>query len=101
MPQTKAEDNIESKWGKDFVNSRMIGLLPRDFNALSREKIPLLLIERIVRLPSTQKKVLAMYYYENLQPAEIASCLGLSEGDIELIHAQTVSLLKTDLFRDL
>ena len=82
------------------MNSRRIGSLPREFDALSREKILSLLVERIARLPSTPKKVLAMYYYENLQPAEIAACLGLSEHDIELIRAQTVSLLKTDLFRD-
>jgi DNA-directed RNA polymerase specialized sigma subunit len=82
------------------MNCRRIGSLPREFDVLSREKILSLLVERIARLPSTPKKVLAMYYYENLQPAEIAACLGLSEHDTELIRAQTVRLLETDLFRD-
>ena len=83
------------------MNWEKIGSLRREFDALRRDQILSLLVERIARLPSTPKKVLAMYYYENLQPAEIAACLGLNEHDIELIRVQTVSLLKTDLFRDL
>ena len=82
------------------MNSRRIGSLPREFDALSREKILSLLVERIAGLPSTPKQVLAMYYYENLEPAEIAACLGLSEHDIELIRAQTVRFLQSDFFRD-
>jgi RNA polymerase sigma factor for flagellar operon FliA len=68
---------------------------------LQRKRDILLLAQRLGQLPRVQKKVLAMYYYENLQPAEIASYLGLTEHGIELILSQTVRLLQTKLLRDL
>ena len=57
------------------------------------------LVQYIVQLPPTTKKVLAMYYHENLHPAEIATCLGLTERDVELIRARTVRLFQTNLSR--
>ena len=68
---------------------------------MQRKRDILLLAQRLGQLPRVQKKVLAMYYYENLQPAEIASYLGLTEHGIELILSQTVRLLQTKLLRDL
>ena len=47
------------------------------------------------------KKVLALYYYEKLRPAEIATGLGLTENEIELIRAQTERLLRNKLVDDL
>ena len=47
------------------------------------------------------KKILAMYYYENLQPAEIAAFLGLSEREMDLIRTRTVRRLQNNLCRDL
>ena len=64
-------------------------------------KILELLTQRIAQLSRIPKKVLAMYYYENLQPTEIAAGLGLTESEIELILAQTVRLLRKKLVADL
>jgi len=36
-----------------------------------------------------------MYYYENLPPTEIATSLGLTEHEIDLIRARTVRSLQT------
>jgi DNA-directed RNA polymerase specialized sigma24 family protein len=77
------------------------GSLISELDASKRGEVLLRLVERIFQLPPTPKKVLALYYYENLQPAEIAACLGLAEQDIDLILAQTVRLLETKVFRDL
>ena len=60
-----------------------------------------MLAQRIAKLPRLQKKVLAMYYYENFPAAEIAACLGLAEHEIELIRAEAVRLLQTSYFPDL
>jgi DNA-directed RNA polymerase specialized sigma subunit len=83
------------------MDCRRIGSLISEFDASERGEVLSRLVQRIVQLPPTPKKVLAMYYYENLQPAEIAACLGLTEHDIDLIRAQTVRLLQNDLFHDL
>ena len=66
-----------------------------------RRRDILLLAQRIAELPRVQKMVLVMRYYENLQPAEIATYFGLTEHEIELILSQTVRLLQATRPRDL
>ncbi|MBV9999980.1 MAG: FliA/WhiG family RNA polymerase sigma factor, partial [Verrucomicrobia bacterium] len=44
-----------------------------------------------------QKKVLAMYYYENLRLADIAAAFGLTESRICQIHTQAVKQLRAYL----
>ena len=70
-------------------------------DALQREAVLELLAQCIVQLPETPKKILAMYYHENLELSEIAIGFGLTEDEIDLIRTQTVRLLQTNLFRDL
>ena len=53
-----------------------------------------LLAERIARLPEAPKKVLAMYYYEGLHPAEIAACFSLAETQVCQIHTEAVAELR-------
>ena len=64
-----------------------------------RNKVLTLLVRRIAQLPQIPKKVLAMYYYENLRPE--ATGFGLTANEIELIHTQTVRLLRNKLVDDL
>jgi len=66
-----------------------------------RNKVLELLTQRIAQFPRISKNILAMYYYENLQPVEIAAGLGLTESEIELILTQTVRLLRNKLVDDL
>ena len=72
-----------------------------EFDPSDRNEVLELLVQRIAQLPQIPKKVLAMYYYENLRPAEIATGLGLTENEIELILTQTVRLLRNKLVDDL
>jgi len=72
-----------------------------EFDPSDRNKVRELFAQRIAQLPQIPKKVLAMYYYENLRPAEIATGLGLTENEIELIRTQTVRLLRNKLVYDL
>ena len=76
----------------------MVGDSPvSEFNASERHDALGLLAQCIAQLSLTQKTVLAMYYHENLLPAEIAACLDLTECEIEQIRAETVGLLRTML----
>jgi RNA polymerase sigma factor FliA len=49
------------------------------------------------RLPRAQKKVLALYYYEDMRLREIAEVFGLTESRICQIHAQAILTLKAQL----
>jgi RNA polymerase sigma factor for flagellar operon FliA len=66
-------------------------------DVLERKEVLSLLAQRMVKLPEIQKKVLAMYYYENMKLSEIAACFGLTESRICQIHTQTVGLLRNYL----
>ena len=60
---------------------------------LERKELLLLLAQRIAQLSLTSKKIIAMYYYENLSISEIAACFNLPTCRIDEILKQTVGLL--------
>jgi RNA polymerase sigma factor FliA len=62
-----------------------------------REKVLSLLTQRMAELPDLPKKVLAMYYYENMRLSEIATCCRLTESRICQILNQTVAVLRNYL----
>src|SRR5262249_50280503 len=68
--------------------------MPKSDSAEHEETISLL-AEWISKLPTLQKKVLAMYYFESLSAAEIADSLGLSNLRICQTLTGTVDLLHT------
>jgi RNA polymerase sigma factor (sigma-70 family) len=61
---------------------------------LERKEIISLLAKRMAQLPELQKKVLAMYYYENMQLSQIAAIYGVTESRICQIRGQAVALLR-------
>jgi RNA polymerase sigma factor for flagellar operon FliA len=66
---------------------------------LDRKEVLSLLTQRLAELPDTPKKVLAMYYYEDMRLSEIAACFRVSESRICQIHTQTIGLLRNYLVR--
>jgi RNA polymerase sigma factor FliA len=68
---------------------------------LDRKEVLALLTQRMAELPDTPKKVLAMYYYENMRLSEIAACFRVSVSRICQIHTQTIGLLRDYLVRNL
>ena len=61
---------------------------------LKRKEIISLLAERMAQLPELQKKVLAMYYHENMQLFKIAAIFGVTESRICQILSQAVAPLR-------
>ena len=68
-----------------------------EFDALPRDSVLELLVQCIAQLSPEQKSVLALYYHEDLEPIEIAACLGLTECEIDQVRAETVGLLQSML----
>ncbi|MGE3310457.1 MAG: FliA/WhiG family RNA polymerase sigma factor [Limisphaerales bacterium] len=58
-----------------------------------------LVAQRITQLPEMQRKVLALYYFEDLRLREIAAVFGVTESRICQIHAQAILALKAFLRR--
>jgi RNA polymerase sigma factor for flagellar operon FliA len=67
--------------------------------SLERREVQLLVLEQIKKMPDLPKKILAMYYFENMRLAEIAAVFRLSEGRISQIHTQAVLSLRSFIKR--
>jgi RNA polymerase sigma factor for flagellar operon FliA len=85
--------------GEDGGGGSLHELLPDEADVTGRdnlEKAELLqlLTQRIAELPDIQRKILAMYYFENMRLAEIAAVFDLTESRICQIHAQTILSLR-------
>jgi RNA polymerase sigma factor for flagellar operon FliA len=62
-----------------------------------RREVARLITERLQQLPEMRRKVLALYYFEDMRLREIAEAFGLTESRICQIHAQAISSIKTYL----
>jgi RNA polymerase sigma factor for flagellar operon FliA len=56
--------------------------------------------ERMHQLPEMQRKVLALYYFEDLRLREIAEAFGVTESRICQIHAQAILAIKSLLQKE-
>jgi len=63
-------------------------------DTLEKKELVQLVIAQLQKLPEIPKKVLAMYYFEGMRPAEIAAVFGVTEGRISQIHTQAVLSLR-------
>jgi RNA polymerase sigma factor FliA len=57
---------------------------------ISQRELKRVILERLKELPEMQRKVLALYYGEELHLREIAEAVGLTESRICQIHAQAI-----------
>jgi RNA polymerase sigma factor for flagellar operon FliA len=64
---------------------------------VERREMAQLIATRIRQLPEMQRKVLALYYYEDLRLREIAAVFGVTESRICQIHAQALLSVKAGL----
>jgi RNA polymerase sigma factor FliA len=63
----------------------------------SKRELSRLIAKRIQQLPDMQRKVLALYYFEDLRLREIAAAFGVTESRICQVHAQAILTIKTFL----
>lgn len=92
------------KTGHDEDRPRPMETLSDDRNPspgeeTAKRELARLLADRIEQLPEAQRKVLALYYFEDLRLREIAEVFGVTESRICQIHAQAILALKNFLRR--
>ena len=67
------------------------------FEGTRRHEVSEIIAERLKDLPEMQRKVLSLYYFEDLRLREIAESFGLTESRICQIHAQAIIAIKAHL----
>jgi len=65
------------------------------FETTSKRELAQLIAQRIQQLPDSQRKVLALYYFEDLRLREIAEAFGVTESRICQIHTQAILAIKS------
>jgi RNA polymerase sigma factor FliA len=98
------DDFSEDSLHDDFTEDALHDIIADDgcvsaLDALERKEIISLLVERIAQLPELQKKVLAMYYYEEMPLSKIAAIFGVTEARISQIRSQAVAVLRKYMTR--
>jgi RNA polymerase sigma factor FliA len=73
------KDATQAEAGEEVVNQELIELI----------------CKRLEKMPEMQRRVLALYYFEDLRLREIAETLGVTESRVCQIHAQAILSLKT------
>ena len=66
---------------------------------VSQRELKKVIFERIKELPEMQRKVLALYYVEDMHLREIAEVFGLTESRICQIHSQAILSIRAYLQR--
>ena len=69
------------------------------FDGTSRREVARIIANRLQQLPEMQRKVLALYYFEDMRLREIAETFDLTESRICQIHAQAILNVKAALKR--
>ena len=63
-------------------------------DAAEKREMIAMVTERIQQMPEMTKKVLAMYYFEEMRLSEIAKCFGVTESRICQINAHAILCLR-------
>ncbi len=64
---------------------------------LEREEIKRVILESLQELPDKEKKVLVLYYYENLTLREIGKILEVTESRVSQLHTKAILRLRAKL----
>ena len=86
------EDNETSRheWVADGAHDS-----PDDTAA--QKELSRVIAERLEQLPDMQRKVLALYYFEDMRLREIAEAFGVTESRICQIHSQAILAIRAYL----
>jgi RNA polymerase sigma factor for flagellar operon FliA len=70
---------------------------PDPLDCTARREVASIIAKRITTLPEMQRKVLALYYFEDLRLREIAEAFGVTESRICQIHSQAILAIRSFL----
>ncbi len=95
-------DSTASSDGNDSGNLYEVVANPNEdspIEEVSRRELKDVVLKRLQHLPEIQRKVLALYYHEDLHLREIAEVFGLTESRICQIHSQAILSIRAYIQR--
>ncbi len=67
------------------------------YDEVAQKELSRVIAERLEQLPEMQRKVLALYYFEDMRLREIAEAFGVTESRICQIHSQAILAIRAYL----
>jgi len=89
--------NTSTDEGKSLIEKIPSSGTENPLKILEKKEIGKYLKEIIQNLPERERKIIILYYYEELTLKEIGKTLGLSESRISQIHSKTILYLRSKL----
>lgn len=93
------DDNPESEEGGGVSRHELIAdeqAVPVQ-SRMEQQELTEIIAQKIAELPDIQRRVLAMYYHENMRLAEIAAVFRLTESRICQIHSRAILGLRAQI----
>ena len=90
------DDYLEQNHEANFSNAENEDTPERQYE---KQEVKEMLVDAIDKLSEKEKKVITLYYFEDLTLKEISSIMGVSESRISQIHSKAVLRLKSKLGR--
>jgi RNA polymerase sigma factor for flagellar operon FliA len=96
---------LDSVQGHDGDGGSVYDIIPDDSQSnpdqwASVRELARMMEQRLQQLPEMQRKVLALYYFEDLRLREIAEAFGVTESRICQIHSQAILAIKALLQKE-
>ena len=66
-------------------------------DTIAQKELTRVISDRLEQLPDMQRKVLALYYFEDMRLREIAETFGVTESRICQIHSQAIIAIRNYL----
>jgi RNA polymerase sigma factor for flagellar operon FliA len=90
--------SMDSEVGSESSGNALHGIIADETQedvrrTMENEEMKELMIRRLAALPELQRKILAMYYFEEMRFVEIASVFDLTESRICQIHREAITKL--------
>jgi len=97
--------SLNDIWGNSDTGDTKLAILdniesPKSMNPdviVERSEIKKIIIHAIQELPDKEKKVLILYYYEDLTLKEVGAVLGVTESRVSQLHTKAVMRLRAKL----
>ncbi len=96
---TSLDEHIEQN-GEFSVQSLEYKKFDQPFDRMSREETKTQLIEALGALTDKEKKVISLYYYDELTLKEISLVLGVSESRVSQLHTKSLRKMRRFLGDD-
>jgi RNA polymerase sigma factor for flagellar operon FliA len=92
-------DTICGSEGEDEAERHVVAddTVSQASESASQKELASLIADRIQQLPTLYRKILALYYYEDLRVKEIAQVCGFSESHICQVHTKAILAIKSHI----